>query len=82
MNHESGNITKILVNFHYDDYRRVTIEERNYFFAPLEGTPFGLAIALPKYGTKWIEVCNFAFSFFVVSFLLTFHSVYFINFTD
>ncbi|XP_012258543.2 voltage-dependent calcium channel subunit alpha-2/delta-3 [Athalia rosae] len=56
VNHLSGNMTGIPVKIHYDDYRRVTVEKRDYFYAPLPETPFGLAIALPDYGTTWIKV--------------------------
>lgn len=44
------------VKLHYDDNRRVTLERRDYFYAPLPGTPFGLAVAIPHYGTTWIKV--------------------------
>ncbi|XP_046751290.1 voltage-dependent calcium channel subunit alpha-2/delta-3 isoform X2 [Diprion similis] len=56
VNHKNGTLENVTVKFHYDDYRRVTFEKRNYFYEALPGTPFGLAIALPEYGTKWINV--------------------------
>ncbi|XP_046603816.1 voltage-dependent calcium channel subunit alpha-2/delta-3 isoform X1 [Neodiprion virginianus] len=56
VNHRNGTLSNVTMKFHYDDYRRVTFEKRNYFYEALPGTPFGLAIALPEYGTKWINV--------------------------
>ncbi|XP_011260159.1 voltage-dependent calcium channel subunit alpha-2/delta-3 isoform X2 [Camponotus floridanus] len=56
VDHKNGSMKGIPVKLHYDDNRRVTLEKRNYFYAPLPGTPFGLAVALPNYGTTWIKV--------------------------
>ncbi|XP_043503016.1 voltage-dependent calcium channel subunit alpha-2/delta-3 isoform X1 [Polistes fuscatus] len=56
VDHKRGNMKNVPVKLHYDDYRRVTLERRDYFYAPLPGTPFGLAVALPNYGTTWIKV--------------------------
>ncbi|XP_067204324.1 voltage-dependent calcium channel subunit alpha-2/delta-3 isoform X2 [Linepithema humile] len=56
VDHQRGSIKELPVKLHYDDNRRVTLERRDYFFAPLPGTPFGLAIAIPNYGTTWIKV--------------------------
>lgn len=56
VDHKRGNMKDVPVKLHYDDYRRVTLERRDYFYAPLPGTPFGLAVALPNYGTTWIKV--------------------------
>lgn len=58
VDHKHGSMKGIPVKIHYDDNRRVTLEKRNYFYAPLPGTPFGLAVALPNYGTTWIKVVN------------------------
>ncbi|KAI4480013.1 hypothetical protein M0802_014306 [Mischocyttarus mexicanus] len=58
VDHKRGNMRDVPVKLHYDDYRRVTLERRDYFYAPLPGTPFGLAVALPNYGTTWIKVTN------------------------
>jgi len=46
----------IPVKLHYDDNRRVNLEKRDYFYAPLPGTPFSLAVVLSNYGTTWIKV--------------------------
>ncbi|XP_015587853.1 voltage-dependent calcium channel subunit alpha-2/delta-3 isoform X2 [Cephus cinctus] len=56
VNHTSGSMLGIPVKLHYDDNRRVTLEKRNYFYAPLPGTPFEMAVTLPDYGTTWIKV--------------------------
>ncbi|KAK9295755.1 hypothetical protein QLX08_009981 [Tetragonisca angustula] len=56
VDHKRGNLKGVPVKLHYDDNRRVTLERRDYFYAPLPGTPFGLAVALPNYGTTWIKV--------------------------
>ncbi|XP_066590097.1 voltage-dependent calcium channel subunit alpha-2/delta-3 [Prorops nasuta] len=56
VDHNWGSMKGVPVKLHYDDNRRVTKERRDYFFAPLPGTPFGLAVALPNYGTTWIKV--------------------------
>ncbi|XP_017757436.1 PREDICTED: voltage-dependent calcium channel subunit alpha-2/delta-3 isoform X1 [Eufriesea mexicana] len=56
VDHKRGSLKGIPVKLHYDDNRRVTLERRDYFYAPLPGTPFGLAVAIPNYGTRWIKV--------------------------
>ncbi|XP_029664850.1 voltage-dependent calcium channel subunit alpha-2/delta-3 isoform X2 [Formica exsecta] len=56
VDHKRGSMKGIPVKLHYDDNRRVTLERRDYFYAPLPGTPFSLAVALPNYGTTWIKV--------------------------
>lgn len=56
MDHKRGNMTGIPVKLHYDDNRRVNLEKRDYFYAPLPGTPFSLAVVIPNYGTTWIKV--------------------------
>lgn len=56
MDHKRGSTKGVPVKLHYDDNRRVTLERRDYFYAPLPGTPFGLAVAIPNYGTTWIKV--------------------------
>ncbi|XP_003707444.1 ca[2+] channel Muscle-specific alpha2/delta subunit isoform X2 [Megachile rotundata] len=58
VDHKRGSMKGIPVKLHYDDNRRVTLEKRDYFYAPLPGTPFGLAVAIPNYGTTWIKVGN------------------------
>lgn len=56
VDHKRGSTKGVPVKLHYDDNRRVTMERRDYFYAPLPGTPFGLAVAIPYYGTTWIKV--------------------------
>ncbi|XP_031833886.1 ca[2+] channel Muscle-specific alpha2/delta subunit isoform X3 [Nomia melanderi] len=56
VDHKRGSMKGVPVKLHYDDNRRVTLEQRDYFYAPLPGTPFGLAVAIPNYGTTWIKV--------------------------
>ncbi|XP_053983489.1 voltage-dependent calcium channel subunit alpha-2/delta-3 isoform X3 [Hylaeus volcanicus] len=40
--------TDFAIKIHYDDMRRVTIRRHNYFYKPIEGTPFSLGLALPE----------------------------------
>ncbi|KYN22132.1 Voltage-dependent calcium channel subunit alpha-2/delta-4 [Trachymyrmex cornetzi] len=56
VDHKRGNMMGIPVKLHYDDNRRVNLEKRDYFYAPLPGTPFSLAVVLSNYGTTWIKV--------------------------
>ncbi|XP_017890141.1 voltage-dependent calcium channel subunit alpha-2/delta-3 isoform X2 [Ceratina calcarata] len=56
VDHKRGSLKGVPVKLHYDDNRRVNLERRDYFYEPLPGTPFGLAVAIPNYGTTWIKV--------------------------
>lgn len=58
VDHKRGSMKEVPVKLHYDDNRRVILEKRDYFYAPLPGTPFSLAVAIPNYGTTWIKVGN------------------------
>ncbi|XP_076670724.1 voltage-dependent calcium channel subunit stolid isoform X2 [Andrena cerasifolii] len=40
--------TDFAITIHYDDARRVTIRRHNYFYKPIDGTPFSLGVALPE----------------------------------
>ncbi|XP_055595759.1 voltage-dependent calcium channel subunit alpha-2/delta-3 [Uranotaenia lowii] len=52
-----GKMLKVPVRFHYDQMRRVSLEYQDYYFAPLNTTPFSLGLALPHdYGNTWIKV--------------------------
>ncbi|XP_031786318.1 voltage-dependent calcium channel subunit alpha-2/delta-3 isoform X1 [Nasonia vitripennis] len=55
VNHECGSKKNVRVKLHYDDYRRVTLESRDYFYAALPLTPFGIAVVLPQYGRYYIK---------------------------
>lgn len=39
--------TEIAVKVHYEDMRRVSTRRQRYFYGPIEGTPFSLAVVLP-----------------------------------
>ncbi|KAK0182558.1 hypothetical protein PV327_000684, partial [Microctonus hyperodae] len=58
VDHKHGSLKNVPVKFHYDDNRRVKLEKRDYYYAPLPGTPFGIAVAIPNYGKTWIKVTN------------------------
>ncbi|XP_058802117.1 voltage-dependent calcium channel subunit alpha-2/delta-3 isoform X2 [Phymastichus coffea] len=56
VNHTCGSEKNVKVKLHYDDWRRVTLESRDYFYAALPLTPFGIAVVLPQYGRYHIKV--------------------------
>lgn len=59
VNSTRGAMLDLGVRFHYDNFRRASIEYQDYFYAPLDYTPFSLAIVLPNgYGNTWIKVNN------------------------
>ncbi|XP_053597575.1 voltage-dependent calcium channel subunit alpha-2/delta-3 isoform X2 [Microplitis demolitor] len=58
VDHQYGSMKDVPVKFHYDDSRRVMLEKRDYYYAPLPGTPFGIAVAIPNYGKTWIKVTS------------------------
>ncbi|XP_066588123.1 voltage-dependent calcium channel subunit alpha-2/delta-3 isoform X2 [Prorops nasuta] len=41
-------VTGFAVKIHYDNMRRVSTRRHNYFYKPIEGTPFSLGLALPE----------------------------------
>ncbi|XP_058819559.1 voltage-dependent calcium channel subunit alpha-2/delta-3 isoform X2 [Topomyia yanbarensis] len=52
-----GKMLKVPVRFHYDKMRRVSLQYQDYYYAPLENTPFSLGLVLPHdYGNTWIKV--------------------------
>ncbi|PNF16359.1 hypothetical protein B7P43_G10508 [Cryptotermes secundus] len=56
VNHSEGKMLKLRMKFHYDDIRRVALEHKNYYFAPLKRTPFTMGLSLPdKYGMYYIK---------------------------
>lgn len=42
------NIISVLMQCFIDFQKRVTIRRHNYFYKPIEGTPFSLGLALPE----------------------------------
>ncbi|XP_076262378.1 ca[2+] channel Muscle-specific alpha2/delta subunit isoform X2 [Rhynchophorus ferrugineus] len=57
VNGSEGSIRNIKLKYHYDDNKRVSEEYYDYYFSPLENTPFSIAIALPSnYGNYSLEV--------------------------
>lgn len=52
-----GNKSNMDVIFHYDNDRRVTPQDQDYFFAPIPMTPYALGVVVPSdYGKTWIKV--------------------------
>lgn len=50
VNHKESE-TEFSVLQHLDNMKRISIRTLRYFYGPIEGTPFSLALALPeKYG--------------------------------
>ncbi|XP_071450775.1 voltage-dependent calcium channel subunit alpha-2/delta-3-like [Hetaerina americana] len=57
INQEKGEVLGLDVLMHHDDMRRLTSEQRNYYYAPLPGTPYTVAVSLPAtYGLYKVEV--------------------------
>lgn len=55
--HTKGHINKIPVKLHYDKMRRVAEVQQDYYYGPIENTPFSMGFALPsEYGQTWIKV--------------------------
>ncbi|CAB3365530.1 Hypothetical predicted protein [Cloeon dipterum] len=55
--HEKGSILDIKIKFALDDQRRINVETRDFFYLPVNGTPFTLGLSLPpNYGTFSIDV--------------------------
>ncbi|KAF5282678.1 hypothetical protein FQA39_LY17510 [Lamprigera yunnana] len=54
---DTGVIHDLKIKFHYDDMRRISREVNDYYYAPIEGTPFSIGFAIPDlYGNYSIEV--------------------------
>lgn len=52
-----GSMHNITLKYHFDDNRRISKEPYDYYFAPLNDTPFSIGIAVPStYGKYYIEV--------------------------
>lgn len=57
VNGDRGKMLNLSVRFHYDNFKRASIEQQDYYFAPLNYTPFAMALVLPSgYGNTWIKV--------------------------
>lgn len=52
---ETGTM-RMKMRIHFDQMKRATTRYYNYFFTPIENTPFSLAVALPdEYGMYWVD---------------------------
>ncbi|KAK7793435.1 hypothetical protein R5R35_010056 [Gryllus longicercus] len=57
VNHSTGEILGLNMKFQYDDMKRAYVEKRDYYYTPLKGTPFSIAISLPEgYGHYQLRV--------------------------
>lgn len=57
VNGSEGSFHNIVLNYHYDDNRRVSEEGYDYYYTYLTDTPFSLAIAIPaRYGNYSLDV--------------------------
>ncbi|KAJ6647712.1 Voltage-dependent calcium channel subunit alpha-2/delta-3, partial [Pseudolycoriella hygida] len=57
VNRKEGKMLNVAVKFHYDKMRRISQENYDYHFKPLNNTPFSLGLAIPSgYGKTWIKV--------------------------
>lgn len=53
----TGQVYNIPIKYHYDQRKRITRDKYNYFYAPLEETPFSLGFAAPdEYGQYSLHV--------------------------
>nr|XP_023018198.1 voltage-dependent calcium channel subunit alpha-2/delta-3-like [Leptinotarsa decemlineata] len=53
----NGSMRNIKLSYHYDDMRRVFEGVYDYYYTPIEDTPFTVGIAIPhKYGNYSLEV--------------------------
>lgn len=54
---ETGNIQNITLRYHYDNMKRVFESKYDYYFTPINGTPFTMGLAIPHgYGMFTLEV--------------------------
>lgn len=59
INSTFGSLLNVSVRLHYDKMRRAAEEKYDYYFAPLNWTPFKLGLAIPStYGQTFIKVGN------------------------
>lgn len=57
LSHSVKEKLNVSVRFQYDKMRRVSEEQYDYYFAPLNSTPFTLGLAIPStYGQTLIKV--------------------------
>lgn len=53
----TGSMENITIKYHYDDMRRVSKEVYDYYFTPLNNTPFSIGLAFPRtYGHYSLKV--------------------------
>ncbi|XP_052132988.1 voltage-dependent calcium channel subunit alpha-2/delta-4 [Frankliniella occidentalis] len=58
VNHSRTHL-QVRLKFHFDEMRRVDSELKDIYIAPLNGTPFSIAMVLPtEYGHAWLKVAD------------------------
>lgn len=54
---KEGSLHNISLSYHYDDMKRISEENFDYYYTPIAETPFTIGLAIPnKYGNYSLEV--------------------------
>ncbi|XP_018566720.1 voltage-dependent calcium channel subunit alpha-2/delta-3 isoform X2 [Anoplophora glabripennis] len=54
---KEGSLHNISLSYHYDDMKRISEQYYDYYYTPIQKTPFTIGIAIPtKYGSYSLEV--------------------------